>query len=145
MYVYAADVVNTVGVAEPYGLDASLDAEIRNRFFGRIDPISVGGRNYRRDSDTVTLFEGHAEFTAPRRLRVTTGPSSGEEFTAHDLVIATGSRATVPPNVADNGVTFHTSDTVMRMADLPARHRHRRRRVRRRQVRAHLQRCSAPR
>jgi mycothione reductase len=125
MYVYAADVANTVGVAGRYGLDASLNAvhwaEIRNRVFGRIDPISAGGRNYRRDSDTVTLFEGHAEFTGPRRLRITTGPSAGEEITADDVVVATGSRAKVPPVVANSGVTFHTSDTVMRMADLPAR------------------------
>lgn len=125
MYVYAADVANTVGVAGRYGLDASLNGvhwpEIRNRVFGRIDPISAGGRNYRRDSDAVTLFEGHVEFTGPRRLHITTGPSAGEEFTADDVVIATGSRATVPPVIAESGVPFHTSDTVMRMADLPSR------------------------
>ena len=125
MYVYAADVANTVGVAGRYGLDASLNgvhwAEIRNRVFGRIDPISVGGRNYRRDSESVTLFEGHGEFTGPRRLRITTGASAGAEFSADDVVIATGSRATVPPVIAESGVAFHTSDTVMRMADLPAR------------------------
>ena len=125
MYVYAADVANTVGVAARYGLDASLNAvhwdEIRNRVFGRIDPISAGGRNYRADSDRVTLFEGHAEFTGPRRLRLTTGPSAGAELTADDVVIASGSRATVPPVIADSGVPFHTSDTVMRMPALPAR------------------------
>jgi mycothione reductase len=125
MYVYAADVANAVGVAGRYGLDASLHAvhwaEIRNRVFGRIDPISAGGRNYRRDSAGVTLFEGHVEFTGPRRLRLTTGASAGEEFTAGDVVIATGSRAYVPPVIADSGITFHTSDTVMRMAERPAR------------------------
>ena len=125
MYVYAADVANTVGVAGRYGLDASLNAvhwdEIRNRVFGRIDPISAGGRNYRADSGAVTLFEGRAEFTGPRRLRITTGPSAGEEFTAGDVVIASGSRATVPPVIADSGVAFHTSDTVMRLPALPAR------------------------
>jgi mycothione reductase len=36
-------------------------------------------------------------------------------------VIATGSRATVPTEFAASGVPFHTSDTVMRLEDLPRR------------------------
>ena len=121
MYVYAADVAEAVRGSARYGVDATLDdvrwADIRDRIFGRIDPISAGGLRYRRDSKTVTLFEEHAEFVGPRRLRLV----SGEEITGTDIVIATGSRATVPPAIADSGVAFHTSDTIMRLPSLPAR------------------------
>ena len=121
MYVYAADVAEAVRGSARYGVDATLDdvrwADIRDRIFGRIDPISAGGLRYRRDSETVTLFEEHAEFVGPRRLRLV----SGEEITGTDIVIATGSRATVPPAIADSGVAFHTSDTIMRLPSLPAR------------------------
>ena len=64
----------------------------------------------------VTLFEGHARFTGPRTIDTGTG----ETITADQVVVATGSRPTVPdvPGLAD--VPFHTSDTVMRIDDLPA-------------------------
>ena len=121
MYVYAADVAEAIRGSARYGIDATLDnvrwADIRDRVFGRIDPISAGGLRYRRSSDTVTLFEEHAEFVGPRRLRM----ASGEEIAGTDIVIATGSRATVPPTIADSGVPFHTSDTIMRLPSLPTR------------------------
>ena len=51
MYVYPADVAQHVRHAGRYGIDASIDkvrwADIRDRVFGRIDPISAGGRDYR--------------------------------------------------------------------------------------------------
>ena len=121
MYVYAADIANDVRTAGRFGVDAHLDgvrwADIRNRVFGRIDPVSAGGRQHRRTAERVTLFEGHAEFSAERALVL----STGEHLSADHVVIATGSRATVPPVIADSGVPFHTSDTVMRLPRLPAR------------------------
>ena len=51
MYVYPADVAQHVRHAGRYGIDASMDkvrwTDIRDRIFGRIDPISDGGREYR--------------------------------------------------------------------------------------------------
>ena len=43
----------------------------------------------------------------------------GDEFTADQVVIAAGSRATVPRAIAYCGVAYHTSDTIMRLAELP--------------------------
>jgi mycothione reductase len=37
------------------------------------------------------------------------------------VVLATGSRATVPAPVLESGVPFHTSDTIMRLDELPER------------------------
>ncbi len=121
MLVYAAEVAHTIAGSARYGVDSHLDqvrwSDIRNRVFGRIDPISAGGRLYRDESDHVTLFQAHAEFDGPRSLRL----STGEQISADHVVIATGSRASVPPVVADSGVPFHTSDTIMRIAHLPRR------------------------
>jgi mycothione reductase len=91
---------------------------MRDRIFGRIDPISAGGREYRKSgSPNVTLYEAHAEFSGPRQLSL----STGDTLTADDIVLATGSRATVPRPIRDSGVSFHTSDTIMRLAELPER------------------------
>jgi mycothione reductase len=120
MFVHPADVARHVREAARYGIDATLDkvrwADIRDRVFGRIDPISAGGREYRAHrSPGTTLYEGHARFTGPRRIAVDDGPA----FTADRVVIAAGSRPAIPAVIADSGVPYETSDTVMRIDDVP--------------------------
>ena len=94
MYVYAADVANTVTLSAKYGIDATLDgvrwADIRDRVFGRIDPISEGGKTYRVNGDNTTLFLGRATFTGRRSLRIDSGIDTGKEITADQIVIAAG-------------------------------------------------------
>jgi mycothione reductase len=90
--------------------------------FGRIDPIAAGGRSYRAEGEpNITLISGHASFTGPRTLTVSLSDGGREEISADRIVIATGSRATVPGPIAESGVPFHTSDTVMRLEELPER------------------------
>jgi mycothione reductase len=125
MYVYAADVAEVVRTASRYGVDASVDkvrwTDIRDRVFGRIDPISAGGREYRVDrSPNVTVYEGHARFTGHKELTVARTDGSGADaFTAERAVLAAGSRPVVPQVVIDSGVPYETSDTVMRLDALP--------------------------
>jgi len=125
MYVYSADVANTITHAATYGIDATLDGvrwpDIRDRVFGRIDPIAAGGRDYRVNGPNTTAFLGHASFIGPRKLRIDTGKDAGAEITADQIVIAAGAHPTVPDAVAASGVPFHTSDTVMRLDKLPKR------------------------
>ena len=131
MYVYAADVANTITGAARYGIDATLDGvrwpDIRDRVFARIDPISAGGQDYRVNGPNTTAFLGHATFVGPQRLRVDSGrqgsaiEASSVEITAEQIVIAAGAHPTVPVVVSESGVPFHTSDTVMRLDELPKR------------------------
>ncbi len=124
MYVYAAEVADTVRKAGRYGVDAQLDGvrwkDIRDRIFNRIDPIAAGGQQYRIDGPNTTAFLGHARFTGPNSLLIDTadGPA---ELTADQIVIAAGGRPVVPDLVAAAGVPFHTSDTIMRIDELPQR------------------------
>jgi mycothione reductase len=121
MYVYAADVANIITHAAKFGIDATLDGvrwvDIRDRVFGRIDPISESGKAYRVNGDNTTAFLGRATFTGPKKLKIDTG----DQITADQIVIAAGAHATVPTVVSESGVPFHTSDTVMRLAELPER------------------------
>ena len=94
---------------------------IRDRIFGRIDPISADGEAYREKADNVTVYREPARFTGPMTLDTGTGVT----VTADRWVIAAGGR----PRLLDiegldrvdpeRGV--HTSDTVMRMESLPER------------------------
>jgi len=125
MYVHPADVAQHVRRSSKFGIDAAVErvrwTDIRDRVFGRIDPISSSGRDYRLNrSPGVTLYEGHARFTAPHQLEVDRTDGSGTvAITADRVVIAAGGRPAVPEVVAESGVPFETSDTVMRMDALP--------------------------
>lgn len=122
MLVHAADRVADAYTWPRLGLTGTAPAAdwtaIRDRVFGRVDPISAGGRDYRLSgSPNVTLIEAHAEFAAPRTLRLSTGGI----LTGDQIVLATGARPDVPAVVADSGVPYDTSDTVMRIDELPER------------------------
>ncbi|WP_446665379.1 mycothione reductase [Flexivirga sp. B27] len=123
MFVYAAEVADTIRDSARYGVDATLDGvrwrDIRDRVFGRIDPIEAGGREYRENGPNTTAYEGHAEFVGPRELRVRVGDSV-EQVTADQIVIATGAHSVVPDTITQSGVPFHTSDTIMRIDELPS-------------------------
>ena len=123
MFVYAAEVADTIRESSRYGVDAHLDgvrwSDIRDRVFGRIDPISEGGKDYRINGANTTAYLGEARFVAPKTLSVMVD-GQDQEITADQIVIATGTHAVVPDYIATSGVPFHTSDTVMRLEELPA-------------------------
>jgi mycothione reductase len=127
MYVYPADIAEAVRHAGKLGVDASVDkirwSDIRDRVFGRIDPIAAGGREYRMQRcPNVTVYEGHARFSGPKQLEVERTDGSGTDTIIADrIVIAAGGRPIVPEVIADSGVPFHTSDTIMRIDDVPDR------------------------
>ncbi len=125
MFVYAADVADTIATAGDYGIAASLDSAdwpaIRDRVFGRIDPIASGGRDYRSGAEcpNITVFEGDARFVSDRRLAVRMGDGSTESVSGRHVVLGAGARAFLPPYRGLGTVPFHTSDTVMRLDSLP--------------------------
>jgi mycothione reductase len=127
MYVYPADVAETVRQASRYGVDASIDkvrwTDIRERVFGRIDPIADGGRAYRVERcSNVTVYEGDARFVGHKTLAVERNDGRGVDLIrANRVVIAAGSRPAVPELVLRSGTPFHTSDTIMRIDEVPDR------------------------
>ena len=127
MFVHTADLAATPAASAKLGVDSELRevrwTDIRDRIFGRIDPIAAGGGEYRRtheDNANVTVYDGTARFTGPRTLAVS---GVAEEITADRIVLANGGRPIVPPGLEalDIGTDLHTSDTVMRLDELPRR------------------------
>lgn len=121
MFVLPADKALEAGQSSKLGVDVRFHgadwAAIRDRVFGRIDPIAEGGRKYRESgSPNITLIEGTARFVGEKVLDV-----EGRRITATDILIAAGSRPVVPPIPGLVETGFHTSDTIMRLDELPAR------------------------
>jgi mycothione reductase len=120
MFVYAADVARSVATSGRYGIDAAVDKvrwpDIRDRILGRIDPIAVDGERYRREAPNVTVYRERARFVGFKTL----GLADGLEVKADRIVIAAGSRPVVPNVPGLTGPRVHTSDSIMRIDDLPA-------------------------
>ncbi|NUW36022.1 mycothione reductase [Nonomuraea sp. SMC257] len=126
MFVHTADTARVPEHGAALGVDLALRGvdwpAVRDRIFGRIDPLAAGGERYRATGrENVTLYRGTARFTGERRLAVDTadGPVT---ITADQVVVAVGSRPDVPdvPGL-DHALGYHTSDTVMRLDRLPRR------------------------
>jgi len=118
MLIFPADRAAEAEDSSCLGISTSFNGAdwpaIVDRVFGRIDPIAEGGRQYRHSNPNVTVFEADARFVGERQLSV-----DGRVITGKQVVIAAGARTFIPPVPGLDTVAFHTSDTVLRLAELP--------------------------
>jgi mycothione reductase len=118
MLAYPADLASSPAEARRLGVDLVAERvrwhDIRDRIFGRVDATSSEGRRDRLERRNVTVFEREARFVAPRVLQV-----GAETVSADRVVLAAGSRPTVPDLTGLQRVPYHTSDTIMRLDELP--------------------------
>jgi len=120
MFVYAAEVAELTADSERLGVRTSFDGvdwpAVRDRIFGRIDPIAEGGLDYRQGLPNVTVYTDTARFVGPRAVAV-----GDQTITAARIVVAAGARPAIPEVEGLAGCGYHTSDTVMRLDALPER------------------------
>ena len=122
MFVLPADLAVAPHEAARLGVDLKFNGAdwpaIRDRIFGRIDPISKGGLDWRERSAGVTVFHGEASFVDAHTLRI-----GDDEISADQIVIATGSRPRTidVPGIEEAADRVFTSDTIMRIDARPER------------------------
>lgn len=125
MFVLPADSLRAPDAAALINVDAPQPTAdwkaVRDRIFGRIDPISEGGEAWRQTLPHVTLYRDTARFVGERVLEV-----GGERITAPKIVLANGSRCTSPTTIEGLDEAWasgrvHSSDTVMRIDEVPRR------------------------
>lgn len=125
MFVHTAELAEVPSRAGRFGLAETFEGAdwpaIRDRIFGRIDPISEAGKEYRQDhedNENLTLYMGTASFTGRKTMAIET-EEGRREVSADRIVIASGSRPAYPPVPGIEDVGGYTSDTIMRMEELP--------------------------
>jgi mycothione reductase len=120
MFVYAADVAETVRDGARLGVHAHVDhvdwKAIRDRIFDRIDSIADGGEAYRRSLSNIDVYADDARFVGPKHIQV-----GDKVITGTHIVLAAGARPNLPSVPGLDTVGFHTSDTIMRLDEVPAR------------------------
>ncbi len=118
MFVHTADIAETVRRAGAFGVDAHLHGarwpDVRDRVFGRIDPLGPESVVNRQAQANIDVHTGQAEFVDEYTLAV-----DGSEIRGHQFVLASGARPFVPPIEGLDGVPYHTSATIMRLDRLP--------------------------
>lgn len=118
MLIYPADLAEQAKDSSRFGIQTEfLGADwpaIVQRVFGRIDPIAEGGRQYRHSLSNVDVYEHSAHFVGERELEV-----GGVRITGDRVVIAAGARSFVPDVPGIDDVPFHTSDSILRIAQQP--------------------------
>ncbi len=121
MFVHPADVVRAAQSGPGLGVRTSYDgarwSRLRDRVFARVDQHEDEGRSFRRGQANVDVHTGHARFVDDHTIDT----GCGEQVTADRIVIATGSRVHPAPIPGLEEVGYHTSDTVMHLAELPRR------------------------
>ena len=117
MLVLTADIAQTIRQAGRFGVAAKWGGAdwpaIRDRVFGRIDPVHERGVAYRR-AHAIDVFLGEARFVAPKALKV-----GHDELACRAIPAGCGFTPARPPMVRLEEVPFLTSDTVMRLDRLP--------------------------
>ncbi len=120
MLVYVADMAHQANNTAHLGIDTVLQSvrwpDIVKRVFGRIDPIAKGGEEYRLSLDNVTVFKHQAHFVGHKTLDV-----NGQLIRGEHIVLAAGARPYIPPIAGLAEVDYHTSDSIMRLAEVPER------------------------
>ena len=132
MYVYPADVAENAKQAGPLGVHATIDSidwpAMRDRIFGRIDEIAASGQEYREGPKwpNITVLSGTGRFTGPKAMTVDLNDGGSTDLTADRFVLAAGGRPVIPdiPGLDEEAIgrgVIHTSDTIMRIDELPKR------------------------
>ncbi|MEO9320219.1 MAG: dihydrolipoyl dehydrogenase [Nitrososphaera sp.] len=119
LLIHSADVMDVIKTASQFGIKVekySVDfAAIVGRVSSITDSDSEGIRRALEDSENPKLFTGEARFVSERTLNVEGhGAVSGDR-----ILIATGTRPSIPSIRGLDGSGFITSDQALRLDRLP--------------------------
>ncbi|MFI2563421.1 mycothione reductase [Paenarthrobacter sp. NPDC018779] len=125
MYVHTADTALEIAESGRLGLEATVSSVdwpgLGDRIFGnRIDPIAASGEEYRRGPRTpnIDVYDQHAVFVGERTLRTGQG-TDRKTISGDQIVIAAGSRPSIPEAIAASGVRYYTNEDIMRLTEQP--------------------------
>ncbi len=121
MLVHVADTLVAISDSEKLGINVADPQvqwlDIKSRIFDeRINPIAEGGEDYRKGLENVTVFNGEASFVDHGTIRI-----GDEIIRGSQIVIATGASPVLPSIFGLEEISFHTSDTIMQIEDIPDR------------------------
>ena len=118
LLLYPAELVRTVEKARTFGIDSEIKKIDFKKVMGRMRNIIYVDINRIRhglsQSKNVDYYPEVAEFVSPYTLKV-----GDETITAKMIFLCTGSKPTIPPITGLETVGYLTSDTILKISELP--------------------------
>jgi len=121
--LYHADVLETIERADEFHIDATVDgvdfADIVREVNEEVEADSESIRSGLRSSSQHELFEGEGRFVDDRTVEVSGGEDDGARLRADTVLIAAGTRPSVPPIDGTDDVEFLTSTEALQLETPP--------------------------
>ncbi|SNQ60303.1 dihydrolipoyl dehydrogenase [Candidatus Methanoperedens nitratireducens] len=118
LLIYPADLVRLVESIGKFGIDIELKRvdfkKIMERMRGIISAHINNIREGLSSSPNIDYYREVAEFIAPYTMKV-----GNETITSKMIFLGTGSKPMIPPVKGLNDVDYQTSDTLLKMTELP--------------------------
>lgn len=118
MLIHCADVMETIQTAGLFGIRAKVEAVdwqfIIKRVFNEIDADAGSIEEGNRQAHNVSVYKGAGRFVGQKILEV-----NGEKISAETILIAAGTRPTVPDIPGLSEVPYLTSDEALRLSVQP--------------------------
>ncbi len=119
LLLYPAELVRTIEKAKMFGIDSEIEKVDFKKVMERMRSIIYGDINQIRQglshSKNIDYYPEAAEFVAPDTLKV-----GKETITAKMIFLGTGSKPTIPPITGIDETGYLTSDTILKISELPA-------------------------
>jgi len=123
LLLYHADVLETIERAGEFDIEARVEAvDFAEIVRGVNEEVAADAASIRRglsSSDRHELVEGTAEFVDDRTLELVDGPAEGTTIRGETVLIAAGSRPTIPPIDGVEDVDYLTSREALQLETPP--------------------------
>jgi pyruvate/2-oxoglutarate dehydrogenase complex dihydrolipoamide dehydrogenase (E3) component len=120
MLIHCAGVMDTIQRAELFGIRARVEAVdwkfIIRRAYDQIDAEAQTIEEANRQTANTAVYKGRGRFVGQKTLEV-----NGERISAETIVLAAGSRPSLPDIPGLSSVPYITSDEALRLPEQPRR------------------------
>ncbi|MFB6268363.1 MAG: dihydrolipoyl dehydrogenase [Halobacterium sp.] len=123
LLLYHADVLETIERAGEFDIDAEVNdvafADIVRKVNEDVEEDADSIRRGLRSSDRHTLYEGEARFVDDHAVEVVGGEDDGAEIRADTVLVAAGTRPSIPPIDGIEDVDYLTSTEALQLESPP--------------------------
>ena len=120
MLIHCADVMETIQRSEIFGIKAKVESvdwkAIIRRVYDEIDADAQSIEDGNRESPNISVYKGAGRFVGEKTLEV-----NGERISAETVLIAAGTRPSIPDIPGLQEVPHITSDEALRLSEQPKR------------------------
>ena len=121
--LYHADVLETIERAGEYDIDAEVTgvdfAKIVREVNEDVGEDAASIRRGLKSSESHTLYEGEGRFVGDRTIEIVDGADQGAEVRADTVLIAAGTRPSIPPIDGIDEVDYLTSTEALQLETPP--------------------------